>query len=176
MPPFLIQGKTRRAGYGAVGRDADGEYDHVGFHRFCRSCSSTRTPEAVVLKAGDAFAEIQLHAVFLMILVQQLGHLKVQRRHDLIGALDYGDPPGGDVRFSAVSSPMKPPPTMAALFAPLFHAPWRLWRPCPGWSRAALSSGSPRRAGRGFRGRSRWRSPARRSSPYRSRRCRRGGP
>jgi hypothetical protein len=62
-----------------------------------RSASTRRRSQiyadgiAVVLKAGDALAEMKLHAVFLKILVEKLGHLKVQRRHYLVGALDNGD-------------------------------------------------------------------------------------
>jgi hypothetical protein len=112
---LFVQLQSRRARDGAVGRDADGEDDEVGFHAFA-ALERDADGVAVVLKAGDAVAQVQFHAVFLEILVQQLGHLKVQRRHDLVQRWIIVTSSPARCRFSAISRPMKPPPTTTALF------------------------------------------------------------
>jgi len=101
---LFVQRKTCGGGKGAVGRDADGKNDHVSLHRALVAQQHAHTGRGV-LKAGDAGGKIQLHAVFAHVLVQQLGHFKVQRRHDLIGALDYGHlQSGGDQVFCGLQT------------------------------------------------------------------------
>ena len=53
--------------------------------------------------------------------MQNLGHLVVQGSHNLIQRLDEGDVEACGMEFSAISSPMSPPPTIAADWTRLFR-------------------------------------------------------
>ena len=47
--------------------------------------------DALVVDSGDGGREVQLHAVIVELLVEDLHHVVVERSEDLVGALDEGD-------------------------------------------------------------------------------------
>lgn len=87
---LLTQLETGGPGDGTVRRDADGKDSDIRLHGVP---AGQKHPDATgcVLKAGHPRAEAEMHTVFRHVLVQQLRHFKVQRRHDLIGPLDDRD-------------------------------------------------------------------------------------
>ncbi|MPM32384.1 hypothetical protein SDC9_78946 [bioreactor metagenome] len=78
-----VHGKTGGLGQLSVGPHAYGEDHEFGFQCLA-ALEGDLHAAALVGKVGNAVAQIQLHAVSCDVLVQELGHLEIQRCHHLV--------------------------------------------------------------------------------------------
>ena len=89
-PSPLIQGKAGVPGDSAVGPDADGQDHHI-----CLNTLSTlqvhRDPGRLLPEMINSVRQSQLYSVLLEMFMEQLRHLPVQRRHNLIHRFNQRD-------------------------------------------------------------------------------------